>query len=127
MAIRRHAAGMCGGMITRFAFGLIAIALASACAQAQRQSGAYGSTHTHRSQLPPEKAASCFARNAEEHSSALVSTVTGGDVTVRVKNGVTYATAAYRRSGAGSVGSVALNVTTSGRRNDLFDTLVEGC
>lgn len=114
-------------MMIRFAFGVIAIALASACAQAQRQSGAHGSTHTHRSPLPPEKAASCFGRNAEEHSSALVSAVSGGDVTVRVKNGVTYATAAYRRAGAGSVGSITLNVSTSGRRSDLFDALVEGC
>lgn len=111
---------------TRVACLLLALAVCG-CAQAQRQSGAYGSTHTHRSHLPPEKAASCFGRNAEEHSSALVSAVSGGDVTVRVKNGVTYATAAYRRAGAGSMGSITLNVTTSGRRSDLFDALVEGC
>ena len=101
-------------------------ATASACAQAQRQPGAYGSSHTHRSQLAPEQAARCFARNAEEHSSALVSEVNGTAVTVRVKNGVTYGTAAYRRTGAGSVGTITLNVTTSGR-NDLFTSLVQGC
>jgi hypothetical protein len=99
---------------------------ATACAQPQRQQAAYGSSHTHRSQLPPEQAARCFARNAEERSSALVADVNGGDVTVRVKNGVTYGTAAYRRSGAGSIGAITLNVTTSGR-NDLFDFLVNGC
>lgn len=114
-------------MTVKLMIGLLAVVIASACAQAQRKPAAHGSTHTHRSQLPPEKAAGCFARNAEEHSSALVSEVTGGEVVVRVKNGVTYATAAYRRSGAGSVGSIALNVMTSGRRGDLFDALVEGC
>ena len=114
-------------MITRLGTVLFILVLTSACAQAQRQSGGYGSTHMHRSQLAPEHAARCFARNAEEHSSALKSEVTGSEVIVRVKNGVTYATAAYRRAGAGSVGTVKLNVTSSGRRNDLFDSLVEGC
>ena len=102
----------------------VCIAIVAACA-AQRDS--HGSTHTHRSQLAPEAAARCFARNAEEHSIALKSEVSGANVTVRVKNGVTYATAAYRRSGSGSVGTIDLNVTRSGRRNDLFDSLVEGC
>ena len=114
-------------MITRLATVLLALVLTSACAQAQRQAGAYGSTHTHRSQLAPAEAALCFARNAEERSSALKSEVTGTDVIVRVKNGVTYATATFQRSGAGSVGTINLNVTSSGRRNDLFDFLVEGC
>ena len=101
------------------------------CASAQRQSAVYGSTHTHRSQLSHEKAARCFARNAEERSSALASEVTpAGDTTnviVRVKNGVTYATADYRRSGSGSIGSIQLMVTTSRRDNELYDFLVEGC
>src|SRR5688500_1844043 len=93
------------------------------CAGAQRQTGA-GSTHTHRSQLPPDKAARCFAHNAEEHSSALVSEVNstseGANVIVRVKNGVTYATATYRRAGSGSVGAIQLMVVSSGRRSDLY-------
>lgn len=114
-------------MIVRFGILLFMLVFAAACAQAQRERGAYGASHTHRSQLPPEQAARCFARNAEEHSSALVAEVTGADVTVRVKNGVTYGTAAYRRSGAGSTGTITLNVTTSGRRNDLIQSLVQGC
>ena len=112
-------------MIAKLLPALFILALANACA-AQREA-AYGSTHTNRSKLAPEEAARCFARNAEEHSSALKSEVTGTDVIVRVKNGVLYATASYRRSGAGAEGSITLNVTSSGRRNDLFDTLVEGC
>jgi hypothetical protein len=101
------------------------------CAQAQRQGGSYGSTHTFRSQQTPERAARCFARNAEEHSSALAAEVTpGGDsakVVVRVKNGVTYATADFRRSGAGSTGSITLMVVSSGRQSDLLDSLTEAC
>jgi len=108
----------------------ILISLAG-CAQPQRQSESFGSTHTFRSQQPPERAARCFARNAEEHSSALAAEVTPGDdgarVVVRVRNGVTYATADFRRSGAGSVGSIALMVVSSGRRSDLVDALTEGC
>jgi hypothetical protein len=104
----------------------VAIA-ASACAQSQRKGGVHGFSHTHRSELPPGEAARCFARNTEEHSSALVAEVSGDYVTVRVKNGVTYGTAAYRRSGSGSLGTITLNVTTPGRRNDLFNALVAGC
>lgn len=118
-------------MTLRLAISLVIVALAG-CAQAQRQSGAYGSTHTHRSQLPPEQAAHCFARNAEEHSSALVSEVTAGrdgrtDVTVRVKNGVLYGTGEFRRAGSGSTGTITLMVVSSGRRSDLIDALTEGC
>jgi hypothetical protein len=108
----------------------ILIALAG-CTQPQRQSESYGSTHTFRSQQAPERAARCFARNAEEHSSALAAEVTPADdiarVVVRVKNGVTYATADFRRSGAGSVGSITLMVVSSGRRSDLIEALTEGC
>ena len=106
------------------------IALAG-CAQAQRQSGPYGSTHTFRSEQAPERAARCFARNAEEHSSALGAEVTPGSdtakVVVRVKNGVTYATADFRRAGAGSTASITLMVVSSGRRSDLLDSLTQGC
>jgi hypothetical protein len=119
-------------VMLKFTGGLVVLSMVAACAQAQRQSGAYGSTHTHRSQLPPEKAARCFARNAEEHSSALVSEVATGregrtEVTVRVKNGVTYATGDFRRAGLGSTGTITLMVVSSGRRGDLIDALTEGC
>ena len=60
---------------------------------------------------PPEKAARCFAHNAEEHSSALVSEVRidrdgTAAVVVRVKNGITYATADIRRSGQASTSAM---------------------
>jgi hypothetical protein len=85
-----------------------------------------------RFQLPPEKAARCFARNAEDHSSALASEVNvnrdgTAETIVRVKNGVTYATAQFRRAGNGSTGELHLMVTTTGRRADLVDALVKGC
>src|SRR4051812_8266413 len=100
---------------------LATLIVLAGCAQAQRQSRPYGSTHTLRSQQPPERAARCFARNAEEHSSALIAEVTPGNdtakVVVRVKNGVTYATADFRRAGAGSTGSITLMVVSSGRRS----------
>ena len=90
-----------------------------------------GSRHSQRFQQPPDRAAACFARNAEEHSSALVAQVQpGGDsahVLVSVKNGVPYATADFRRSGSGSTGTIILNVTTTGSRSDLIEALVEGC
>ena len=101
------------------------------CAHAQRQAGSGGTQHTYRSQQPPEKAARCFARNADEHSSALVSEVTqheaGVRVHVRVKNGVTYATADFRRASSGSVGTIVLMVISSGRRSDLLESLTRGC
>ena len=110
---------------------LILAAVVSGCALAQRDAG-MGSRHTHRFQLPPEKAARCFARNAEEHSSALMSEVRieregRAEVAVRVKNGVLYATADIRRAGQASTGTIVLMVRTSGRRSDLLDALVEGC
>ena len=49
------------------------------------------------------------------------------EVIVRVKNGVTYATADIKRAGQASTGTIVLMVRTSGRRNDLLNTLVEGC
>lgn len=109
----------------------VLLAFLSGCAFGQRDSGT-GSRHTHRFQLPPEKAAQCFARNAEEHSSALASEVRvqrdgAAEVTVRVKNGVLYATADIRRAGQAATGTIVLMVRTSGRRNDLLDALVEGC
>lgn len=84
-----------------------------------------------RLKLPPEAAARCFARNAEEHSSALAAEVTrtrtGAAVAVRVKNGTPYAHAAFERSGAGSAATLVLRAHTTGRRSDLVDALMEGC
>ena len=92
----------------------------------------YGSTYTHRFKLPPQAAAECFARNAEEHSSALVSQVTptgdgGARVLVQVKNGITYATGDFRRSGNASIASIALMVVGSVGRDDLVGSLTKGC
>lgn len=79
---------------------LIVINTLAACAVSPDGEG-YGSTHTHRFQQPPQAAAHCFARKAEEHSSALMSQVTitrdgGAHVLVQVKNGVTYATGRFQ-------------------------------
>ena len=101
------------------------------CAAHSRGGASQGGTHSYRSQQAPEAAARCFARNAEEHSSALVAEVTrrdgAADVVVRVKNGVTYATANFRAAGSGSVGSITLMVVSSGRQSDLLESLTEGC
>ena len=111
------------------ALGLAAVL--SACTSSPRQSTPGGSSHSVRLQLPPDQAAACFARNAEEHSSALTAEVRrGGDfaeVMVRVKNGVPYGTADFRRAGAGSRATIVLNVMTRSRLGDLVDALTEGC
>jgi hypothetical protein len=116
----------------RTVFSLGLLVFASACTVGPREAGEYGTRHSHRFQQPPEKAARCFARNAEEHSSALVSEVRterngSAYVTVRVKNGVTYATADMSPAGQGSSGVIVLMVRTSGRSSDLLNALVEGC
>jgi hypothetical protein len=115
--------------------GLLAAVLLSACIPIPVSSGAAsgtGSRHVVRLKLPPLDAARCFARNAEDHSSALASEARaagdgGAETIVRVKNGVTYATAQFRRAGNGSTGEVQLMVTTSGRQSDLLDALFQGC
>jgi hypothetical protein len=117
-------------MNSRSLLHLVLVAALAGCAT--RGGGEYGSTHTHRFQQPPAQAARCFARNAEDHSSALVSEVTatrdgGAHVAVQVKNGVPYASADFRRSGSASVAAITLMVRTSGRQNDLLDALVLGC
>ncbi|HZN24200.1 MAG TPA: hypothetical protein VFB75_08225 [Burkholderiales bacterium] len=125
------AASMTCRHTVRWPFWVAILMAFTGCAQPQSHGGTYGSTHSFRSQQSPERAARCFARNAEEHSSALAAEVTPGEgaarVVVRVKNGVTYATADFRRSGAGSVGSITLMVVSSGRQSDLIDSLTEGC
>ena len=100
----------------------------AACATGARDGGPSG--QSVRVKLPPDQAAACFARNAEEHSGALVAEVRPGrdraEVVVRVRNGVLYATADFRRAGAGSTAALTLNVITK-RRSDLVDALFEGC
>ncbi len=108
----------------------IAVCL-SACAGSPRTVSPQSSPSGVRLSSPPSEAAACFARNAEEHSSALVAEVRPGrdraEVTVRVKNGVLYGTASFARAGNGSTADIRLNVTTTGRRSDLIDALTEGC
>lgn len=90
-------------------------------------------TVSHRFIHRPQQAASCFARNAEEHSSALVSEVRQPDarghveVIVRVKNGVTYAIVELRPTGTGSNGTIRLAVFSSDGNQGLGRSLVEGC
>jgi hypothetical protein len=114
--------------------GLIGAALVAACIPIPLPSGATstGSRHVVRLQSPPAKAAHCFARNAEEHSSALVAEVRAKrdgrtETIVRVKNGVTYATGQFRPAGNGSTGDIELMVKTSGRQSDLLEALFQGC
>jgi hypothetical protein len=88
---------------------------------------------SHRFIHPPRQAASCFARNAEEHSSALVAEVRLPDargrveVIVRVKNGVAYAIVELRPTGTGSNGTIRLAVFSSEGNQELVRSLVEGC
>jgi hypothetical protein len=119
-------------MTIKWLIGFLAVlALLAGCAQGTRASKHHGSTHTRSFSKPPAEAARCFARNAEDHSSALVAEVnardSGAEVIVRVKNGVTYATADFRRSSGGSSGTITLMVSSSSRNDDLFGALVAGC
>lgn len=117
-------------MRTLLAASLMA-ACAAACAEAPRQSPGVGARHSHHFKLPPDKAAACFARNAEEHSSALKAEVqrrgAAAEVIVRVKNGVLYATAEIEPASAGSNARITLMVRSNARRDDLLQSLVEGC
>jgi hypothetical protein len=110
---------------------LALLAALSACAEIGLEPASRSSTHSYRSHQPPEQAARCFGHNAEEHSSALISEVTmqenRANVVVSVRNGATYATADFRRSGSGSLGTITLNVVTSGSQRDLVASLTEGC
>jgi hypothetical protein len=118
------------GIAVMLTASLLSIALAVAgCAS---YAGSTAGTHAQRFKLPPEAAARCFARNAEEHSSALVSEVSRVqegryEVTVRVKNGVTYAIADIRAAGSGSQGTIDLRAQTPRGQKDLVETLVRGC
>jgi hypothetical protein len=81
----------------------------------------------------PQRAGACFARNAEAHSSALVAEVPPPDargnveVIVRVRNGVTYATADLRPVGQRTEGTITLMTISSARMAELVRSLVEGC
>ena len=108
-----------------------AILLVAACATPAPSSGV-GAKHSHRFALPADKAAACFARNAEEHSSALVSEVRtrangGREVIVRVKNGVLYANAEIDPAGSGSRATITLMVVSRSGQGDLLASLTEGC
>lgn len=94
---------------------------------------ASSSSVQHRFAQPPQAAGICFARNAERRSSALVAEVRPPDargrveVIVRVKNGVEYATLDLRPAGAGSDGTITLNVVSRRGADELVNFLVEGC
>lgn len=115
----------------RLRTAVLLIILVSACAGPLRPPAAHGSRQSVRMQLPPDRAATCFARNAEAHSSALVAEIRrsrdSAEVIVRVKNGVLYGTANIQRAGSGSAAEITLMVTTTGRSGDLLDALTEGC
>jgi hypothetical protein len=108
-----------------------AVLLFAGCAPV-RQDGSSG-TVRHQFAQPPQRAGACFARNAEEHSSALVAEVRPPDargnveVIVRVKNGVTYATLELRPAGQGADGTITLMAVSSRGTQELVRTLVEGC
>ena len=108
---------------------LCLLAAIAGCASPAGESRGWG--ERVRVALPPDRAAACFARNAEEHSGALIAEVRPGgnraEVIVRVKNGVLYGTADFERAGQGSTATLHLNVTTTGRRSDLVAALLEGC
>ena len=90
-------------------------------------------TVTHQFAKPVKEAAACFARNAEEHSSALMAEVGSPDarghvqVIVRVKNGVMYASADLRPMGQRSEGAITLMAISPKGTRELLRSLVEGC
>ena len=109
----------------------VLLPLFAGCALVQQDSTP--GTVTHSFAQPPQRAAECFARNAEAHSSALAAEVRPPDargrveVIVRVKNGVTYATADIRPVGQRADGAITLMVISSRGTDELLRSLVEGC
>jgi hypothetical protein len=91
------------------------------------------SAHTLRFQQPAEKAAHCFARNAEDYSSALMTEVrprgdgAAMEVQVKVKNGFPYADLQLQPAAHGSTGKLSLNIVSTGKRKDLLHFLTKGC
>jgi len=118
------------GKKTRVVYPLLLLALAS-CAPVQKDTP--GNAVEHLFAQPPQRAGACFARNAEEHSSALVAEVRPPDargrveVIVRVKNGVTYATADIRPVRDAAEGTLTLMAISSRGSRELLRTLIEGC
>lgn len=110
---------------------LWAIVLMSLGACAGRDTASSGASYTRRAVQPPAAAARCFARNAEEHSSALQARVsTSGNqarTDVAVRNGVPYAEAVFEPAGSGATARIRLYVSTTGSRSDLVQELLEGC
>jgi len=110
---------------------LVVLAMLAGCTPA-RDPGSAG-TARHRFDQPPQQAAACFARNAEARSSALVSEVRPPDtrghveVIVRVRNGVTYATAELRPVGSRADGTITLMTISMRGTQELVRSLVEGC
>src|SRR5829696_4799752 len=95
----------------------IALLLLPGCSSSPLRDSAPGpSRQTVRLKLPPNDTAACFARNAEEHSSALIAEVRRrgdrAEVVVRVRNGVFYASAEFQRAASGSTAALTLNVIT---------------
>ena len=117
--------------MTRTLFSSLLLLMVAACGPVQEDASV--STVTHRFTQSPRQAGECFARNAEEHSSALVAEVRPPDarghvaVIVRVKNGVTYATADLRPVGGRADGTITLMVISSRGAQELVRSLVEGC
>jgi len=115
----------------RPALGSLLLLLSAGCGLVQE--GPASDTVTHRFSLPPAAAAACFARNAERHSSALAAEVGPRDargrveVIVRVKNGVTYATAEVRPVGQGAEGTIVLMAMSPKGTQHIVQALVEGC
>ena len=108
---------------------LLLVTVLAACAGSRPSAG---SRYDHRFVLPAERAAQCFAHNAEERSSALVAEVTRlrdgrMEVTVRVRNGVTYASATIEPSARGSIGAIRLNVESTEGTGSLMQSLVKDC
>ena len=119
------------GMQVRLVVSLVLLLMIAGCALVQEDKSA--GTVRHVFAQPPQRAAECFARNAEAHSSALVADVRPPDarghveVIVRVKNGVHYATADVRPVGQRAEGTITLTVSSSRGNQELVRTLVEGC
>lgn len=119
------------GKTTQVILSSVALLMLAGCALV-RADGSSGAI-THRFAQPPDRAGACFARNAEDHSSALAAEVRPADargtveVIVRVKNGVTYATVELRPAGAGAEGTITLMVSSPRGNQELVRSLVEGC
>ena len=117
--------------MTRLLTSSVLLLVLAACSLVQEDKSA--STVSHVFAHSAQRAAECFARNAEEHSSALAAEVRPPDarghveVIVRVRNGVTYATADVRPVGQRAEGTITLMVISSRGNQELVRSLVEGC